>query len=423
MNIINKIKKRKKAFTLVELIISIGILAFVVGTSYSLINSSSILVTRQVNATNAQNNIRTTVDWISKDLQAGEAFNSVLEDNILYSIKKGSNEVKYIREESGDIANSKVYKIIRKSNNDNFVLLENIPKEGFKIEKHENLYHVTIIIKDKLNKDKKTEFDVRNLVGVSNIMERVAAPTANPKSGTVDIGTAVTLNTATTEAIIYYTEDGSVPDKNSKQYINPIVVDNSMIIKAIAVKPGMMDSNISSFNYAIKQNSNYHGYITEVDFDRRPCGEITLKPTDYDGNMNFGSFNEVELNGRISLNVNSIGKELRYNTNELDKVNPPAKVANIIKAMYIDNVLDIGEEIQIKNNSEYEMLITIKLDDNTLCHMVIYAKCYTVISQKNKQKVEVMVENKHGKESYKNLNDANNIGDKYENLYINFEEI
>lgn len=423
MNIINKIKKRKKAFTLVELIISIGILAFVVGTSYSLINSSSILVTRQVNATNAQNNIRTAVDWISKDLQAGEAFDSVLEDNILYSIKKESNEVKYIREESGDIANSKVYKIIRKSNNDNFVLLENIPEEGFKIEKHENLYHITIIIKDKLNKDKKTEFDVRNLVGVSNIMERVAAPTANPKSGTVDIGRAVTLNTATTGAIIYYTEDGSVPDKNSKQYINPIVVNKSMIIKAIAVKPGMMDSNISSFNYTIKQNSNYHGYITEVDFDRRPCGEITLKPTDYDGNMNFGSFNEVELNGRISLNVNSIGKELRYNTNELDKVNPPAKVGNIIKAMYIDNILYIGEEIQITNNSEYEMLISIKLDDNTLCHMVIYPKCYTVISPKNKQKVEVMVENKHGKESYKNLNDANNIGDKYENLYINFEEI
>lgn len=423
MNIINKIKTRKKAFTLVELIISIGILTFVIGASYSLINSSSRLVTRQVNATNAQDNIRTAIDWISKDLQEGETFNSVLGENVLYSIEKEGSEVKYIREESGNIGKDKVYKITRKSNNENFVLLENIPEEGFKIEKQGNLYHVTIIIKDKLNKDKKAEFDVNSRIGNSSVMEKVASPTANPQSGTVVVGTTVTLNTDTAGANIYYTEDGSVPDKNSKQYINPIVINKSMTIKAIAVKPGMIDSDISNFDYTIKQNSNYHGYITEVDFHRTPCGEITLKPDGYQGNISFGSFSNVELDGGISLNINSIGKELKYNTNELDKANPPAKVGNAIKAMYIDNILDIGNEIKIQNNSEYEMLITIKLDKNTLCHMVIYPKCYTVISGKNNQKVEVMVNNKHGDEHYKNLNDANNIGDKYENLYVKFEEI
>lgn len=160
MDNLKKILNNKKGFTLVELMISIVILTFVMGTVYSLINSSSRLVWRQVNTTNAQNDIRTAVDWITRDLKEAVSFSNTNKGNVLYIVEKGNSTVKYIKTETGKISNNKIYKVIRKSNNEEFVMLENIPEEGFDIENKNSLYHVTITIKDKLNKDKVTEFDV-----------------------------------------------------------------------------------------------------------------------------------------------------------------------------------------------------------------------------------------------------------------------
>ncbi|OMD33586.1 hypothetical protein BSK56_33960, partial [Paenibacillus borealis] len=80
-------------------------------------------------------------------------------------------------------------------------------------------------------------------------MAQVAAPTANPAGGEVASGTAVTLSSATSGAVIYYTTDGTTPTISSTLYSGAITLTGAKTIKAIAVKPGMTDSSVLSESY------------------------------------------------------------------------------------------------------------------------------------------------------------------------------
>ena len=77
----------------------------------------------------------------------------------------------------------------------------------------------------------------------------VAAPSANPPAGTYIGMQNVTLATATEGATLHYTTDNSEPTSSSHQYTTAIEVSSNTIIKAIAVKDGMDNSPISTFEY------------------------------------------------------------------------------------------------------------------------------------------------------------------------------
>ncbi len=78
-----------------------------------------------------------------------------------------------------------------------------------------------------------------------------AAPIADNAGSAVLIGKKVSLSTVTAGADIYYTEDGSIPTTLSTHYTEPITVSSAETIKAIAVKDGMLDSNVMSESYTI----------------------------------------------------------------------------------------------------------------------------------------------------------------------------
>ena len=83
----------------------------------------------------------------------------------------------------------------------------------------------------------------------------VAAPTANIASGTsVECGTEIILTCETEGATIYYTLDGSCPcDETSRLvYSEPIVVNETVTIKAMAVAPDMTESDVVEFTYIVK---------------------------------------------------------------------------------------------------------------------------------------------------------------------------
>ena len=96
----------------------------------------------------------------------------------------------------------------------------------------------------------------------------VGTPTANPTAGTYTENQSVTLTSSTGGATIYYTTDGSEPTitggvtgGTTAKYTAPIAVTGTegqnitTTIKAIAVKSGMQDSSVKTFNYIIKQES------------------------------------------------------------------------------------------------------------------------------------------------------------------------
>jgi LPXTG-motif cell wall-anchored protein len=83
------------------------------------------------------------------------------------------------------------------------------------------------------------------------VEERVAPVQASPGPGMVEVGTTVQLSTATPDATIFYTLDGSNPSVESPEYSGPIVVNASLVLKAYATAPGLADSIVSTFTYSI----------------------------------------------------------------------------------------------------------------------------------------------------------------------------
>jgi hypothetical protein len=82
---------------------------------------------------------------------------------------------------------------------------------------------------------------------------KVRAPTASPEAGEVPLGTGVILSTATEEAEIYYTANGTAPGRTSARYTGAISIDSPVVIKAIAVKEGMTDSDVLETAYTVPQ--------------------------------------------------------------------------------------------------------------------------------------------------------------------------
>lgn len=82
--------------------------------------------------------------------------------------------------------------------------------------------------------------------------EVVAAPTFSVPAGAVAEGTQVAISCATEGATIYYTVDGTNPTAASTVYSTPVVINEALTIKAIAVKDGMDDSSVATAEYTIK---------------------------------------------------------------------------------------------------------------------------------------------------------------------------
>lgn len=81
--------------------------------------------------------------------------------------------------------------------------------------------------------------------------EIVQTPQANVPSGETARGTKVELTTDTRGASIYYTLDGSEPDRNSILYKTAIVIQEDTVLKAFAVKEGCIDSETAVFTYTV----------------------------------------------------------------------------------------------------------------------------------------------------------------------------
>lgn len=94
------------------------------------------------------------------------------------------------------------------------------------------------------------------IVNVKEDYKKTAAPRANIASGsTVEKGTEITLACSTEGATIVYTLDGSCPcDDTAARTVydgTPIVVNESVTIKAIAYAPDMYESDIVEFKYYV----------------------------------------------------------------------------------------------------------------------------------------------------------------------------
>jgi len=90
------------------------------------------------------------------------------------------------------------------------------------------------------------------IVSIERIV-KPAAPTFSPEAGTYETAQSVTISSETDGVTIYYTTDGTDPTSESTEYTAAIDVNESMTIKAIAVKDNVT-SLLATATYIIDPN-------------------------------------------------------------------------------------------------------------------------------------------------------------------------
>jgi Chitobiase/beta-hexosaminidase C-terminal domain len=78
------------------------------------------------------------------------------------------------------------------------------------------------------------------------------SPAFSPVPGTYTSQQSISLNSATSDAVIYYTADGSKPTAAATRYTGPIQVTQSETVKAIAISKTYGSSNVVSAAYVIQ---------------------------------------------------------------------------------------------------------------------------------------------------------------------------
>ena len=148
----------------------------------------------------------------------------------------------------------------------------NVPVRAFALNGNHNFgpYHTQNMTADNYN----FFLDIFATVGGGTLT--CATPTFTPEAGTYFEEQEVVITCSTADATIYYTTDGTDPDENSAVYTEPIAVDESMTIKAIAMKEGYENSNIATAEYTLI------------------LGAVTIFNQDWEGDMNGWTFVTVE---------------------------------------------------------------------------------------------------------------------------------
>ena len=79
-------------------------------------------------------------------------------------------------------------------------------------------------------------------------MTAVATPILTP-AAEFSTSMQVSMACSTPGATIYYTADGSTPSDQSTEYTGPVTITSSATLKAVAVAPNMIDSQVASVSY------------------------------------------------------------------------------------------------------------------------------------------------------------------------------
>lgn len=83
------------------------------------------------------------------------------------------------------------------------------------------------------------------------VVNTVAAPVISPMGGNFNAPVTISLSSDTIGATIYYTTNGSTPTPFSTSYTAPFTISSTTLVKALAVKTGMLNSTITSATFNV----------------------------------------------------------------------------------------------------------------------------------------------------------------------------
>lgn len=182
-----------------------------------------------------------------------------------------------------DIAMSGAYKINLPNSLRAYVNIENaIDGEDVYVKEGESLEFTpkdgyTIVSADISSGDvavnKVGKYTISNLTEDADLLLEIKPqpPVMSLESGSYFSAQKLTIS-AGENAEIYYTTDGSEPDETSPKYSEPIKIDESTVVNAVAVSKGLEVSDMSSANIGILE-------ITVPEFEKQTEGYPVSDPS------------------------------------------------------------------------------------------------------------------------------------------------
>ena len=170
-------------------------------------------------------------------------------------------------------------------------------------------------------------------VNVITAPTEVAAPKSSmPTGSTVEKGSLIVLSCTTEGATIYYTLDGSCPCDEATRltYTEPIVINKTVTIKAMAVASNMTESEIVEFTYIVDEGDG----IDDVTIDEN----LKIYPLPVRDKLNVTAggkiIKSVTLVGMSGSTVVSASKPVTHVTID---------VSSLTTGIYIINVATEGK--------------------------------------------------------------------------------
>jgi hypothetical protein len=140
-------------------------------------------------------------------------------------------------------------------------------------------------------------------------------PGFTPAAGTYSAAQNVALSSATSDAVIYYTTNGTAPTAGSTQYSAPISVGTSETIEAIAISPTIGTSMVKSAAYVISGTGSSASFslaaspIAAVTPGASATSTITITPGGgFTGTVALSCSITASPSGAVDLPVCSVGQ-------------------------------------------------------------------------------------------------------------------
>lgn len=168
--------------------------------------------------------------------------------------------------------------------------------------------------------------------------------------GGVTAGTKITLSTKTEGATIYYTVDGSEPTTASTKYIEEILVNTPMTIKAIAVKADLTNSAIAEFEYEIINTEN--AKISDIQGASHTSPYVNLTVNGVEGIVTF----VIDSSNFIMQEVNSKFDGKKSTAIKVNKSAHNVAVGDVIKVS--GNVTEVGGKSRLTDTQITATTIT-----------------------------------------------------------------
>ena len=196
-------------------------------------------------------------------------------------------EGKFVALENVDVKTSNQFGefTAQDENGDEFVIQ---PEEGTTFKENTTYDYVSGVVNYSFGAYKlvpRTAFDI------VEDASKVRPVEASISGGAVKEGTEIELKTLTDDAEIYYTTDGTTPTTDSSVYTNPITLNDTTTVKAIAAKEGLTTSDVMSYEFTVFSENE------------------VLQPHDVQGSSHFSPLNNQSISSLQGIVTQVIDKQ------------------------------------------------------------------------------------------------------------------